>query len=214
VNKDYLPKAVGFHVRLRPAATDRGGRVWDEDWVIEEVTRERVRLSNLSHGYTKLIGTDHVYSFYTDPDRDHDGIRYGFLQLLVSLTLDGNKVHLEPLPSPRTPNTDAAVFARRFAPLTIEIGRRMRYFSWLDRDPLYLIEREEEPRQLGLALSTALLPALHLLPDVHPRFNLATKVRGDVVYELAPDYGSKWKLLGGTNNGTGDQILVLHPGKG
>lgn len=210
MNKSQLLKSVGVRVQLRPPAVDRDGRVWDGDWLIESVEDERVQLRMIGFGYSVPLGTDHVYSFLTNPARDNGGLRFGFLQLHVQLMISGNTVHIEPLPPPKTPTADAAAYARRFSPLTIEHEGRTRYFTWHGQDPLHLVEKEDEPRQLG-RVAAPLCEALHQIPGLHPRFNLASRIRGEIVYELSPDFRTKWKLLGGRSDGTGDQVLVLVP---
>ena len=93
MNKDYLKKAVGFHVQLRPPAADRDGHILDHDWVISSVESDRLRIDMIGYGYTVVLGLDHVYSFMTNPERDRDGTRFGFLQLHVQLMVSGNSCH-------------------------------------------------------------------------------------------------------------------------
>jgi len=210
MNKDYLKKSIGFHVQLRPPATDRDGHILDHDWLIRSVESDRLRIDMIGYGYTVALGLDHVYSFLTNPERDRDGVRFGFLQLHIRLMVSGSSVTIEPLPPPKTPTADSAAHAARFAPLVIEHGGRKRFFSWHGRDPIHLISREEPPRQLG-SLSEPLTKALHAVPGHHPRFVLPSKPRGEAVYELSPDFRARWQLLGGDHRGHGDQVLVLMP---
>jgi hypothetical protein len=40
---------------------------------------------------------------------------------------------------------------------------------------------------------------------------LASDLRGEIVYELSSDFRAKWRLLGGSSDGTGNQVLVVVP---
>src|SRR4051812_23881521 len=199
MNKTELRKSVGVHVQLRPAALDRDGRVLDYDWIIGSTTNDSVRIDMVGYGYTVALGWDHIYSFLTNPERNRGGQRFGFLQLHVQLTVAGNEVSIEPLPPPKTPHADAAAHARRFSPLTLEYAGRRRFFSWNGRDPLHLISREDPTRQLGPVYGE-LRKALGSVPGYHPRFNVPSRIRGEIVYELSPDLRAKWALQGGRDD--------------
>ena len=101
MNKAYLKKSIGVKVQLRPVPVARDGQPFRHDWIVRSVDESKVILDEPASGYSKVLGIDHVYSFMTDPGRDFDGIRHGFLLLHVQLILDGLHVHIEPLPPPR-----------------------------------------------------------------------------------------------------------------
>jgi hypothetical protein len=98
----------------------------------------------------------------------------------------------------------------RFAPLVVDDNGARRYVTWRGRDPLHLIHHEEPPRQLwGFAAPVCM--ALRRDSGFEPQFNLPDNIRGEVVYELSPDFQAKWRLRGGSSDGRGEQILVLVP---
>jgi hypothetical protein len=89
VNTDQLKKNVGQALRLRPTPRIR---VWitephDYPWRLVAVTDDGVTLHCEHTGHTTTLGNDNVREFRT-PD---------FLMLRCQLTLDGDKVHIEPI---------------------------------------------------------------------------------------------------------------------
>jgi hypothetical protein len=64
----------------------------NEDWQVEEVTNDLVRLSAQS-GHQLKLGTDHIYSFATNPQRMAD---CGFLTLHVQVFVQGDRVFVKP----------------------------------------------------------------------------------------------------------------------
>ena len=58
---------------------------------------QALRISNNRTGHAPLLGFDHVHHYVTDPARDWDGLKHGFLELDVQLTLSGCNVFTEPL---------------------------------------------------------------------------------------------------------------------
>jgi hypothetical protein len=210
MNKGYLKKSERFRVQLRPVPLSRAGQPVDRDWIIRYVDDARLELSEPVTGYTVTLGTDHVYSFMTNPARDSANAKHGFLLLHVQLILDGHSIHIEPLPPPRSPNAEAFVHPHSFRPLIVDHGGYARYFSWRPRDPLHLIRQEEPPRQL-LDFAAPLCLGLRQESGLEPQFNLRDALRGEPVFELSPDFRAKWRLLGGMGDGPGDQVLVLVP---
>ena len=99
MNKDRLKKSIYHRVRLRPIAERRngGGRLspCDDDWIIQKVD-DLVELSNVRTGHLAKLGLDHIHSYASDPQRDHDGLVHGFLDLNVQLIISGNKIDIEP----------------------------------------------------------------------------------------------------------------------
>ena len=213
MNKSQLTKSVGFRVQLRPVPRTRNGQPMDLDWTIRTVDDLMLELDEPSSGLVAKLGLDHIYSFMSNPRRDSGSQRYGFLQLHVQLTLDGHTIHIEPLPGPRSPGSEPSIHPHSFSPLTLEHDGHTRYFSWRGRDPLHLIQHEEPPRQL-FGLTAPLCTTLRRDSGFEPQFNLPNNIRGEVVYELSPDLRAKWRLVGGSADGTGDQVLVLVPLRG
>jgi hypothetical protein len=70
---DRLKKNVGWRMEIVPPAChldDQGNPLPEknEDWLVEEVTDDLVRLSE-QNGHELKLGTDHIYSFATNPQR-------------------------------------------------------------------------------------------------------------------------------------------------
>jgi hypothetical protein len=102
MNKEHLKKSIGTRVRLRPAAVGPSMGGLDEEWTITEVGDTAVRLVHVGTDATVVMGLDAVVSFTSDPARDADGIKRGFLQLTVQV--EGRKdgtTGIEPLALPR-----------------------------------------------------------------------------------------------------------------
>jgi hypothetical protein len=102
MNKTQLKKSLHHRVRIRPVAKseDVYGRecpTQDDDWIIREVTETTVTLYNTRTHHTPILGCDHIYGYATDPQRNKGELKFGFLTLLVQLTLKGNEVLTEPL---------------------------------------------------------------------------------------------------------------------
>ena len=102
MNKAKLAANLYGRVRLRQIAgrmTPEGQ--WlppiDDEWIIIEVGEQALRISNNRTGHAPLLGFDHVHHYVTDPARDWDGLKHGFLELDVQLTLSGCNVFTEPL---------------------------------------------------------------------------------------------------------------------
>jgi hypothetical protein len=115
MNKKALEKSVGHRVRLRPIARRFDGDVelpqLDDDWIIQRVSKEGANLLNTRTGHCPTLGTDHIYSYSTDPDRSRGNELHGMLRLLVQLVLKGNEVLTEPTPRPGEPNQSPLIFA-------------------------------------------------------------------------------------------------------
>lgn len=99
MKKDQLKKIVGFRVRLVPIANrldDRGLPLpqIDDEWIIEDVTDEGVRLHLPRTGHCRVIGFDNVHQFNTD--RKLGSITYGILVLNVQLSISRNEINLTP----------------------------------------------------------------------------------------------------------------------
>ena len=100
VNKSQLKKSQWYRVRLRPVPlSGDGGTVWqeaDDDWLIQSVDDSGVTLKNTRTYYQPTLGYDQIREFMTDPARDMDGNKHGFLHLKVQLSLTDQGVRVEP----------------------------------------------------------------------------------------------------------------------
>src|SRR5215469_7823235 len=100
MNKEQIKKSLGHRVRIRPIAKQFDGTkalpLMDDDWIIRRVDDD-VELSNMRTGHAAILGFDHIFSYMSEPGRDSGGIKYGFLQLRIQLSLAGKDVKIEPL---------------------------------------------------------------------------------------------------------------------
>jgi hypothetical protein len=97
---DRLKKNVGWRMELVPPAChldDQGNLLLEknEDWLVEEVTDDLVRFSDQS-GHQLKLGTDHIYSFATNPQRASAEGNFGFLSLHVQVFVRGAHVFVKP----------------------------------------------------------------------------------------------------------------------
>ena len=101
MNLGRLKKNVGRWMELVPPVChldDRGNLLAEknEDWRVEEVTDDFVRLSAQS-GHEVKLGTDHIYSFATNPQRRSETeSNFGFLTLHVQVFVQGDRVSVKP----------------------------------------------------------------------------------------------------------------------
>jgi len=101
VNLERLKKDVGRWMELVPPAChlDHLGNSLpekNEDWRVEEVTDDVVRLSTQS-GHQVKLGTDHIQSFATNPQRNSETEdKFGFLKLHVQVFVQGERVYVKP----------------------------------------------------------------------------------------------------------------------
>jgi hypothetical protein len=65
----------------------------DDDWLIQLVADDGLRVSNNNTGHGTILGYDQVHHFMSDPDR---GVGYGFLILNVQIHIGGNRLWTEP----------------------------------------------------------------------------------------------------------------------
>jgi hypothetical protein len=108
MNWERLKKSVGSRVQIQPVACglDKNGRELertDDDWVIQGVTSDGIRICNIRTGHVTTLGTDHVHHFTTNPGRSEGGFQYGFLTLNVQVYLQGNMVWVRPNSRPGQP---------------------------------------------------------------------------------------------------------------
>jgi hypothetical protein len=133
MNRKYLKKDVGYHVRLVPSAcyVDAKGEptfVQDGDWTISAVDDDYIDIIGYA-GQTFRLGMDHIRTFATDPQRSDDGSKHGFLQLHVQLFVCDSEVTAVPNHQPGAsvqPPVNSALKARvTFAPDLERLMRRL-----------------------------------------------------------------------------------------
>jgi hypothetical protein len=112
---DRLKKNVGWRMEIVPTAChldDQGNPLLEknEEWLVEEVTDDLVRLSTQS-GHQLKLGTDHIYSFATNPQRASAEANFGFLSLHVQVFVQGGRISVKPnaRPGERVPSNPAVV---------------------------------------------------------------------------------------------------------
>jgi hypothetical protein len=104
MNKEMLAKCEGDIVRIRPLARRFQGHreleTLDDDWRIGRVdlTRKVVEILNIRCDHCPTLGLDHIHSYTSDPMRDFDGQKHGFLQLNVQVFLTEWGPKVEPIP--------------------------------------------------------------------------------------------------------------------
>ncbi len=100
MNKNKLKKSLFHRVRLCPCPQRRNSlqrsELIDDIWIIEKVENNYVELSNTRTGHVAQLGHDAIHHYDNDPQSNWDGLKHGFLVLNVKLTLNGNKVEIEP----------------------------------------------------------------------------------------------------------------------
>jgi hypothetical protein len=101
LNREQLKKTVGMRMQLQPVAhrLDDAGKLLaaiDDDWLVESVTDDGVKISNPRTGLWTVLGLDHIYSFTSNPGRVQGGLKFGFLMLKVQLTLKRQEVIVRP----------------------------------------------------------------------------------------------------------------------
>jgi hypothetical protein len=103
VTKTKLAKCIHHRVRLRPPARRFRGvtelRIMDDDWLLQEVEDQQVRLRNIRTDHVAVLGFNQISAYVTDPKREFDGLRHGFLELKVQVFLRGSDLVIEPRPS-------------------------------------------------------------------------------------------------------------------
>ena len=100
MNKTALKKNLHTQVRIRPMAKRYMGdselEPLDDDWLIENVGNDGVRIKNIRTHHGTVLGYDHIHHFTSDPARSAHGIKYGFLTLNVQIHIGGNRLWIEP----------------------------------------------------------------------------------------------------------------------
>ena len=71
----------------------------DDDWLLQEVEDEEVRIRNIRTDHVAVLGFSQISNYVADPKREFDGLRHGFLELRVQVFLRGPELVIEPRPS-------------------------------------------------------------------------------------------------------------------
>lgn len=105
MNWDQMKKNLHARVQLKPTAhrLDGYGRnlpLVEDDWLIEEVSRNGVRIRNLRTDHTTTLGKDHIYDYISNPDQSQCGVKHGFLTLKVQIFLKPNGLSITPTARP------------------------------------------------------------------------------------------------------------------
>lgn len=101
MNWEHMKKNVGCRVQLVPTACrlDDYGRKLpnvDDEWIIQEVGADGVRISNSRTGHSTILGKDHIHHFTSNPAEASVGLKRGFLTLHVQIFLQGREARLLP----------------------------------------------------------------------------------------------------------------------
>jgi len=102
MNAQQFKRNIGGRVQLVPSARrfDESRAELprnDDDWVIADVTEDRIRIENPRTGHFVWLGKDHIRNYATNPQREWDGLKHGFLNLHVQIFLQGREARYEPL---------------------------------------------------------------------------------------------------------------------
>lgn len=105
MNWDQMKKNVNTRVQLKPmpCRLDDYGRklpALNDNWIIEEVSADGVRIKNLRTHHTTTLGKDHIYDYISNPDQSRGGIKNGFLTLKVQIFLTREGLSIIPTARP------------------------------------------------------------------------------------------------------------------
>lgn len=108
MNLDQLKKNLLQRVQLRPisrqfAEDGKGLKQQDDDWIIEEVSGDSIRISNVRTQHFAILGRDHIHHYTSNPARSQYGLKHGFLILNVQIFLCGAEARTEPNSTPGQP---------------------------------------------------------------------------------------------------------------
>jgi len=114
MNWDQMKRNLHARVQLRPIAhrLDEYGRklpAVDDEWLIEEVSGNGVRIRNSRTLHSTTLGKDHIHEYLSNPERSHAGIKHGFLTLKVQINIDPNALSIAPTLRPGEPVEPPAV---------------------------------------------------------------------------------------------------------
>lgn len=105
MNWDQMKKNLHARVQLKPTPhrLDEYGRklpTLADDWIIEEVSADGVRVKNLRTHHTTTLGKDHIYDYVSNPDQSQGGVKHGFLTLKVQIFLKPKDLLITPTARP------------------------------------------------------------------------------------------------------------------
>jgi len=105
MNWDQMKKNVHARVHLKPTPyrlDDYGRKLprLDDDWIIEEVSADGVRIKNVRTHHTTTLGKDHIYDYISNPDQSRGGVKHGFLTLKVQISLKPKGLSIVPTARP------------------------------------------------------------------------------------------------------------------
>jgi hypothetical protein len=131
MNLDQLKRNLYWRVQLIPVACrlDEFGIPLpsrDDDWLIEEVTDEHIRISNITTQIFQLLGKDHIHHFTTNPQRSQGDVKFGFLTLHVQIFCQGVNAWVRPNIRP----------GEAVAPLQVEIREKIVDFQYPSKSGL------------------------------------------------------------------------------
>lgn len=101
MNWNQFQKNIGMRMLIEPppCQLSDAGHVLPEshdEWLIESVSADTVKLRNLASNHAAELGKDHIYDYRSDPSRTKGDIRAGFLVLKVQIFLQGQNVWVRP----------------------------------------------------------------------------------------------------------------------
>jgi len=82
VNWEQMKKNVGARVQLKPTPhrlDDYGRKLPSvaDDWIIEDVSTDGVRIKNVRTDHTTTLGKDHIYDYVSNPGAISSGRHNG-----------------------------------------------------------------------------------------------------------------------------------------
>ena len=89
------PHRLDEYGRKLPAVAD--------EWIIEDVSADGVRIKNVRTDHTTILGKDHIYDYVSNPDQSQGGIKHGFLTLKVQIFLKPKGLSITPTARPGEP---------------------------------------------------------------------------------------------------------------
>jgi hypothetical protein len=97
MNWTFLEDNIGYRLQLKPPACrlDSAGEPLPPEqhvWILDHISEESVRISNLHLGHVVTLARAHCHHFKVDPERSRWRTRHGVLTLNVQLFLQGDHV--------------------------------------------------------------------------------------------------------------------------
>lgn len=96
MRKEKLQQNLYYRVQLRPPAFRINVGPVDDDWMIVAVS-DSVKLENSRTDIQLTLGFDHIHSFSTNPARDWERNKHGFLDLNVQAFFDNRRSWVQPI---------------------------------------------------------------------------------------------------------------------